>query len=89
MTPPMPEPSTHALGTGPLLTTAALENSTAPLREALQERLQRDADRLANITVELVDELLTRAYIDGVRDGFVQGAEAQARSDEARNATDA
>lgn len=72
----MPEPSTTSL-----LTQAALDNATGQLREEFQERLQRDADRLVRITVELVEELLTRAYVDGVRDGFVQGAEAQARTE--------
>lgn len=64
---------------GPTVTGAALDNAISALREAFRERLAKDADRLVSIASSHTEELLRQAYLEGVRDGFVSGAEAQAR----------
>lgn len=78
----MPEPSTRQESGSPLLTEAALENATSGLREAFQERMTQDVENLHRVSCLNTAELITQAYIAGVRDGFVQGAEAQARTRE-------
>lgn len=74
----LPRPSG---GSVPLLTEAALENSTGHLREAFREWMQHEGDVLLRATSRYIDRLITEAYMGGVRDGFVKGAEAQARAE--------
>lgn len=65
----------------PLLTEAEVQHALGRLRQAFRERMQRDADDLMRVVSNHTDELLFAAYSEGVRDGFVQGAQTQARTE--------
>lgn len=67
--------------TWPRLTSALTRRATDPLVAGFSEELERDHERMGLRMGDLVRQLVMRAYQEGVRDGFVQGTQAQAAED--------
>jgi hypothetical protein len=68
------------------LTSALVQRATDRLIAGFTEELAREHEREALRMGDLVRQLVVRAYQEGVRDGFVQGCDAQATSEEANRA---
>lgn len=70
----------------PRLTSGLVQRATDPLIAGFSDGLAKEQETEAHRMGDLVRQLVVRAYQEGVRDGFVQGCEAQANSEGADRA---